>query len=104
MSFATGFIPAKSLGSYAYFVLVSSLLSAICSVAVVGVKHRAITTGILFTIAATLGAFLSLPIERQLGFSDFAVIAAILGMGPMLITVPLTIHRSSSESLDNRSK
>ncbi|MCI0334179.1 MAG: hypothetical protein L0228_13255 [Planctomycetes bacterium] len=88
--------------------IVVSVLTTICFIVVHYLIDRlAITIGILFTIAATLDVIISLrtmslpPLWSPL--STIATLLCVLGIGPMFITVPLTLHRSTTR-LVNESK
>jgi hypothetical protein len=97
-SFAIAFVPAKSVGALFYFFIIESALVAICLIVVhCLVGRRAITIGVLLTFAAALGVIISLrslwAAPRFEHLTGFAILLGILGMGPMFITIPLTLHR-----------
>jgi hypothetical protein len=91
-SFVAGFLPIRNQGGVAQFVAGMAAITAICFVAVFSMKRFAVTAGLLFTVAATLGAMISMPPDdRNLGIVLFFL--AVFGFPPAFITVPLTISR-----------
>jgi hypothetical protein len=91
-SFSLGFLTIKQLGFLLHFSILVSVLCAICGIAVAMVKRLAITIGALFTLAASIGVFISRPPELKT-VRGFVILLGMLGFMPMLITIPLTIHR-----------
>lgn len=95
ISFAVGFLPIKHLGFVAYLFVVDSILCGACWIAVNLSERNAITIAPLFTLAAALGVHFALPSPspRLNNIQAFAVLLGLLGFMPMLIAIPLTIHR-----------
>jgi hypothetical protein len=96
-AFATGFLPVRQFGFLGYFWIVGSVLLVICFIAVLSIKRLAITIGLLITLAASLSVVVSSPPEiRSLRY--FLFLLGMLGLMPMLIAIPLTIHRRAGRT------
>jgi hypothetical protein len=95
VSFAIGFLPIQQLGFLPYMFVVDSILIGICWMAVNLINRNAIAIALLFTLAAALGVHFALPSlpPRYSNIQAFAVLLGLLGFMPMLIAIPLTIHR-----------
>ena len=97
-SFATGFLPIEKfgeLGAVIYFSIIGVLLTGIWAIAINLVKRLAITIGVLFTVAAAIAVFIRLTDDASVPKDPglFVFLVGMLGIGPLLVTVPLTIHR-----------
>jgi hypothetical protein len=82
-----------------------SILIPICFIAVFSVNRLAITIGVLFTVAVSLGAYVALPPSRySTSLQSFVFLLAVFGVPVMLITVPLTIHRLTGSPIRKQEK
>jgi hypothetical protein len=92
VSFGAGFLPAR-LGWFYPFVL-ESIIILVGMVVVFSINRLAITIGLLFTAAGTLGVLVShSPWHLPTIVRSCIVVFAMLGIPLLFITVPLTIHR-----------
>lgn len=101
LSYAAALLPYEQIGAdYGPFIaltLMASLLCGICAVAVSVIKQNAVRIGLFFTFFMGCGLLPLFEINRGSSIHDiqafFLVIGLIAGM-TLLITFPLTLHRT----------
>ena len=95
ISFAICFLPIQQYGFIVYTTVVVGILCGLCWTAANLIKRNEIAIAALFTVSTSLGAQFSLPsLAPHYGnFHTFIALCALLGFMPMLIAIPLTIHR-----------